>query len=60
MSNRSYEIMFIVRPDIEEAEIDKIVETFSGYVTQGDVVVDVADPDQAVVRRILRSVGEDI
>jgi small subunit ribosomal protein S6 len=35
MSNRSYEIMFIVRPDIEEAEIDKIVETFSGYITQG-------------------------
>src|ERR1700743_1274205 len=35
MSNRSYEIMFIVRPDIEEAEIDKIVETFSGYVTDG-------------------------
>jgi small subunit ribosomal protein S6 len=33
--NRSYEIMFIVRPDIEEAEIDKIVETFSGYITQG-------------------------
>ncbi len=33
--NRSYEIMFIVRPDIEEADIDKIVETFSGYVTQG-------------------------
>jgi small subunit ribosomal protein S6 len=33
--NRSYEIMFIVRPDIEEAEIDTIVETFSGYVTQG-------------------------
>jgi len=33
--NRSYEIMFIVRPDIEEAEIDKIIETFSGYITQG-------------------------
>ncbi len=33
--NRSYEIMFIVRPDIEEAEIDKIIETFSGYVTNG-------------------------
>ena len=33
--NRTYEIMFIVRPDIEEAEIDKIIETFSGYVTQG-------------------------
>ncbi len=27
--------MFIVRPDIEEAEIDKIVETFTGYITQG-------------------------
>ena len=35
MSNRSYEIMFIVRPDVEEAEIDKIVETFTGYITQG-------------------------
>ena len=33
--NRSYEIMFIVRPDIDEAEIDKIVETFSGYITSG-------------------------
>ena len=39
MSNRSYEIMFIVRPDIEEAEIDKIVETFSGYITGGGGVV---------------------
>ena len=33
--NRSYEIMFIVRPDVEDAEVDKIVETFSGYVTTG-------------------------
>lgn len=33
--NRSYEIMFIVRPDLEDAEIDHIVETFSGYVTSG-------------------------
>lgn len=33
--NRSYEIMFIVRPDVEDAEIDRIVETFSGYVTNG-------------------------
>src|SRR6201996_1065325 len=33
--SRSYEIMFIVRPDVDEAEIDKIVETFSGYVTNG-------------------------
>jgi small subunit ribosomal protein S6 len=33
--NRTYEIMFIVRPDVEEAELDKLVETFSGYVTGG-------------------------
>ncbi len=33
--SRNYEVMFIVRPDVEEAEIDKIVETFSGYITTG-------------------------
>jgi small subunit ribosomal protein S6 len=33
--NRTYEIMFIVRPDYEEAEMDKLIETFSGYVTAG-------------------------
>ena len=33
--NRTYEIMFIVRPDVEEAELDKLIETFSGYVTTG-------------------------
>ena len=33
--NRSYEIMFIVRPDVDEAELDKIMETFAGYVTAG-------------------------
>jgi len=41
--NRSYEIMFIVRPDIDEAEIDKIIETFSGYVTTGGGVVKQAE-----------------
>jgi small subunit ribosomal protein S6 len=35
MNNRTYEIMFIVRPDVEEAELDKLIETFSGYVTTG-------------------------
>jgi len=39
MNNRTYEIMFIVRPDVEEAEIDKLIETFSGYVTTGGGVV---------------------
>ena len=33
--NRTYEIMFIVRPDVEEAELDKLIETFSGHVTTG-------------------------
>jgi small subunit ribosomal protein S6 len=32
---RTYEIMFIVRPDVEEADLDKLIETFSGYVTSG-------------------------
>jgi small subunit ribosomal protein S6 len=33
--NRTYEIMFIVRPDVEEADLDKLIETISGYVTGG-------------------------
>jgi small subunit ribosomal protein S6 len=33
--NRTYEIMFIVRPDVEETELDKLIETFSGYITNG-------------------------
>ena len=33
--NRSYEVMFILRPDLEDADIEKLIETFSGYVTQG-------------------------
>ena len=33
--NRTYEIMFIVRPDVEEPEHDKLIETVSGYVTTG-------------------------
>jgi small subunit ribosomal protein S6 len=33
--NRTYEIMFIVRPDVEEADIDKLIEGFSANVTNG-------------------------
>ncbi len=33
--NRSYEIMFIVRPDVEEADLDKLVEGFQKNVTDG-------------------------
>ncbi|HEX4155869.1 MAG TPA: 30S ribosomal protein S6 [Acidobacteriaceae bacterium] len=51
--NRTYEIMFIIRPDIEEAEIDKIVETFSGYVTQGGGQIKNSLADQKMGRRKL-------
>jgi hypothetical protein len=33
---------------------------WSGYVTRGDIVVDVAEADQAVVRRVLQSVSETL
>lgn len=33
--NRTYEVMFIVRPDVEEADLDKLIEGFSGNVTSG-------------------------
>jgi small subunit ribosomal protein S6 len=33
--NRTYEVMFIVRPDVEEAELDKLIEGFSANVTNG-------------------------
>ena len=35
MNNRTYEIMFIVRPDVEEADLDKLVEGFQKNVTDG-------------------------
>ena len=33
--NRTYEIMFIVRPDVEETDLDKLVEGFQKNVTDG-------------------------
>jgi small subunit ribosomal protein S6 len=51
--NRTYEIMFIVRPDIEEAEIDKIIETFSGYITAGGGAIKNSLTDQKMGRRRL-------
>jgi small subunit ribosomal protein S6 len=33
--NRTYEIMFIVRPDMEEADLDKLIEGFSQNITDG-------------------------
>ncbi|GGA69951.1 hypothetical protein GCM10011507_21890 [Edaphobacter acidisoli] len=33
--NRTYEVMYIVRPDVEEADIDKLIEGFEKNVTDG-------------------------
>jgi small subunit ribosomal protein S6 len=33
--NRTYEIMFIVRPDVEETDLDKLIEGFSANVKDG-------------------------
>jgi small subunit ribosomal protein S6 len=33
--NRTYEIMFIVRPDVEEADLDKLIEGFQHNITAG-------------------------
>ena len=33
--NRTYEVMFIVRPDVEEADLDKLVEGFTTIITNG-------------------------
>ena len=33
--NRTYEVMFIVRPDVEEADLDKLIEGFEKNVTDG-------------------------
>ena len=33
--NRTYEVMYVVRPDLEEADLDKLIEGFTGVVTNG-------------------------
>jgi len=33
--SRTYELMYIVRPDVEEADIDKLIEGFEKNVTDG-------------------------
>ncbi len=35
MNIRTFELMFIVRPDVEEADLDKLIEGFSGNITAG-------------------------
>lgn len=33
--SRTYEVMYIVRPDLEEADLDKLIEGFQKNVTDG-------------------------
>ena len=40
---RVYEVMFIVRPDVPEEEVDKLIEGFSGTIKTGGGVVKSAE-----------------
>ena len=51
--NRSYEIMYILRPDLEDADVDKSIETFTGYITAGGGAVKNSLTDQKMGRRRL-------
>ena len=51
--NRSYEIMYILRPDLEDADVDKSIETFTGYITGGGGTVKNSLADQKMGRRRL-------
>ncbi len=41
--SRLYEVMFIVRPDMEDEEVDKLIANFSATVTGGAGVVKTAE-----------------
>ena len=39
MQQRSYEVMFIVRPDVTEEDLDKLVTTLQGHATNAGAAV---------------------
>ncbi len=51
--NRTYEIMFIVRPDLEEAELDKLIALFTGYINDGGGKVTNSEAEQKMGKRRL-------
>jgi len=51
--NRTYEIMFIVRPDVEEADLDKLIEGFKKNVTDGGGEIIVSNEPEKQGRRRL-------
>ena len=56
--NRTYEIMFIVRPDVEEAELDKLIEGFKKNVIDGggEILSKPEDPEKWGRRRLAYTV----
>ena len=54
--NRTYEIMFIVRPDVEEDEIDKLIEGFTHNITDGGG--EVKQAEKMGRRRLAYTVGK--
>jgi small subunit ribosomal protein S6 len=56
--NRTYEIMFIVRPDVEEADLDKLIEGFKKNVTDGggEILSKPEDPEKWGRRRLAYTV----
>lgn len=52
--NRTYEVMYIVRPDLVEEELDKLVEGFKTVVTNGGG--EVASADKLGRRRLAYTV----
>ncbi len=52
--NRTYEVMYIVRPDLEEADLDKLIEGFTTVVTSGKG--EVTDTEKLGRRRLAYTV----
>ena len=56
VNDRTYEVMFIVRPDMEEADLDKLIEGLSGNVTGGGG--EVKSVEKMGRRRLAYTVGK--
>ena len=54
--SRTYEVMYIVRPDLEEAELDKLIEGFEKNVTDGGG--EIKSTEKMGRRRLAYTVGK--
>ena len=46
---RSYEVMFIVRPDLVEEELEKLLTTIQGHATSGGATEALAGKNRMIV-----------